>query len=69
MNNRKLVLENKMVFEGVGFGCQNECVAEISRSQDADGELLRRCATSHFRATPSARLRASRDNRVVSCCR
>ncbi len=29
MNNRKLVLENKMVFEGVGFGCQNECVAEI----------------------------------------
>lgn len=29
MNNRKLVLENKMVFEGIGFGCLEESVAEI----------------------------------------
>ena len=29
MNNRKLVLENGQVFEGVGFGCLNETVAEI----------------------------------------
>lgn len=29
MNNRKLVLENGMIFEGVGFGSQNEAVAEI----------------------------------------
>ena len=29
MNNRKLVLENGMVFEGVGFGSLNEVVAEM----------------------------------------
>lgn len=29
MNNRKLVLENGLVFEGVGFGSSNEVVAEI----------------------------------------
>lgn len=29
MNNRKLVLENGIVFEGVGFGSQNEAVAEL----------------------------------------
>ena len=29
MNNRKLVLENGQVFEGVGFGSLNETVAEI----------------------------------------
>lgn len=29
MNNRKLVLENGQVFEGVGFGSCNEAVAEI----------------------------------------
>ena len=29
MNNRKLVLENGMVFEGIGFGSLNEVVAEM----------------------------------------
>ena len=29
MNNRKLVLENGLVFEGIGFGSSNEVVAEI----------------------------------------
>lgn len=29
MKNRKLVLENKVVFEGIGFGCLDEVVAEI----------------------------------------
>ncbi len=29
MNNRKLVLENGQVFEGIGFGSLNETVAEI----------------------------------------
>jgi carbamoyl-phosphate synthase small subunit len=29
MNNRKLVLENGLVFEGVGFGSANEQVAEL----------------------------------------
>ncbi len=29
MNNRKLVLENGKIFEGVGFGSQSEVVAEI----------------------------------------
>ena len=29
MNNRKLVLENGKVFEGIGFGSLNEKVAEI----------------------------------------
>lgn len=30
MNNRKLVLENKMVFEGIGFGSLEEVVCELS---------------------------------------
>ena len=30
MNNRKLVLENGKVFEGIGFGCSEEAVAEVS---------------------------------------
>ena len=29
MKNRKLVLENGMVFEGVGFGSNNEAIAEL----------------------------------------
>ena len=29
MNNRKLVLENGQVFEGIGFGSLNDAVAEI----------------------------------------
>ena len=29
MNNRKLVLENGAVFEGIGFGSLNEAIAEI----------------------------------------
>lgn len=30
MNNKKLVLENKMVFEGIGFGSNNEAVAYLT---------------------------------------
>ena len=30
MNNKKLVLENKMVFEGTGFGSNNEAVAYLT---------------------------------------
>ena len=29
MKNRKLVLENKKVYEGIGFGANNEVVAEL----------------------------------------
>ena len=29
MNNRKLVLENKKIYEGIGFGANNEVVAEL----------------------------------------
>ena len=30
MNNKKLVLENKMVFEGIGFGSNNEAFISIN---------------------------------------
>ena len=41
----------------------------VNYSPDAGCALRHRFATSRFRGGLSARLRVSRDNRVVSCCR
>ncbi len=37
MNNRKLVLENGKVFEGIGFGCNEDTVAEVSYNTSVVG--------------------------------